>query len=653
MKYKYMNIFAQIFILITTISFINSSIIKRNLASCKAGSYLANKKCQLCKAGTYSLKGMNKCYQCKAGTYSSEGSSECKICTIGTYSSKGASSCKKCKAGTSSLIGASKCSACLPGTYSKAGSSCKTCKAGTYSLKGSSKCTTCPEGTYSSKGASSCKKCKAGTTSLKGSSKCSACPAGTYSKAGSTCKTCPAGTISLKGSSKWTTCPAGTYSIAGSSCKTCPAGTTSLKGSSKCTTCPIGTYSIAGASCKTCPAGTYSLKGASQCTTCPEGTYSIDGSSCKACPAGTYSLKGASQCTTCQAGTYSVAGAKACIYCLKNYFSSKGASTCTKCPEGTYTDKEGSSECIKNINTQKHQDAEALRQALNKLNCDEEAIIKIAIHRTFAQRLEIAETYKSTYGRDLISDFQIRLFGNFEDAVVALFTDPIEYDADELYEAMDGFGTDEDTLIEIIASRPASTLEKIKKKYYEKYKRNLEDDIEDETSGRLKKLLIALLQCNRRTNTTPNEAECADIANKLYKAGEDKWGTDESVFQKYFTILSPQELAVVNKEYTKKTGHSLFKAIDEEFSGDANKMLKTILYTNLSPSEYFAIRVYDAIKGLGTRDNLLIRVLVSRSEIDMPKIKQYYRLLYRNNMYEDVKDDTSGDYQTLLLGIIG
>ena len=54
-------------------------------------------------------------------------------------------------------------------------------------------------------------------------------------------------------------------------------------------------------------------------------------------------------------------------------------------------------------------------------------------------------------------------------------------------------------------------------------------------------------------------------------------------------------------------------------------MLKTIIYTNLFPSEYFAIRVHDAIKGLGTNDNLLIRVLVTRNEIDMPKIKQYYK----------------------------
>ena len=308
MKYKFINIFAPIFILITTISFINSSKIKGNVISCKAGSYLTNKKCQLCKAGTYSLKGQNKCYQCKAGTYSSKGSSGCKKCSIGTYSSKGASSCKKCKAGT---------------------------------------------------------------TSLKGASKCSACPAGTYSKAGS--------------------------------------------------------------SCKTCPAGAYSLKGASKCTTCP-------------------------------AGTYSIAGAKTCLDCQKDYYSSKGASKCTKCPEGTHTDKTGSSKCIKNIKSQTQQDAEALRKALNEINCDEEAIIKITINRTFAQRLEIVKAYKSTYGRDLINDFQWRLFGNFEDAVVALFTDPIEYDVEELIEAMDGFGTDEDTLIEIIASKTSKCIRKNQKK---------------------------------------------------------------------------------------------------------------------------------------------------------------------------------------------
>jgi hypothetical protein len=303
--------------------------------------------------------------------------------------------------------------------------------------------------------------------------------------------------------------------------------------------------------------------------------------------------------------------------------------------------------------TTPQQDADTLRKAMKGFGCDEKAIIEVCIHRTNAQRLEIVKAYKASYGRDLIADLKSELHGKFEDSMIALFTDPIEYDADELRKAMKGLGTNEDTLIEIIASRPPQVIQTIKAKFNEKYKRDLEADVKSETSGTLRKLLIALLQCGRSVNTNPNPSQCAQIADEIYKAGEAKLGTDESVFNKYFCTLSPHELALVSKEYHKLTGHTILQAIDKEFSGDAKKTLRTIVYATLSPSEYFATRVHDAVKGLGTKDHLLIRVIVSRSEIDLPQIKQYYKQLFGKDMYEDVKNDISGDYRTLLLGIIG
>ena len=299
------------------------------------------------------------------------------------------------------------------------------------------------------------------------------------------------------------------------------------------------------------------------------------------------------------------------------------------------------------------QDADALRKAMKGVGCDEKAIIAICTGRTNAQRLEIVKAYKASYGRDLLSDLKSELHGKFEDAMIALFTDPIEYDADELRKAMKGIGTNEDTLIEIIASRPPNILRQVIAKFNEKYKRDLEKDVKSETSGTLRKLLIALLQCSRSTNTMPNPEQCKAIAEEIYKAGEAKMGTDESVFNKYFCTLSPVELAHVSREYHKLTGHTILQAIDKEFSGDSKKILRTIVYATLSPSEYFATRVHDAVKGLGTKDHLLIRVIVSRSEIDMPQIKQYYKQLFGKDMYEDVKNDISGDYRTLMLGIIG
>ena len=63
------------------------------------------------------------------------------------------------------------------------------------------------------------------------------------------------------------------------------------------------------------------------------------------------------------------------------------------------------------------------------------------------------------------------------------------------------------------------------------------------------------------------------------------------------------------------------------------KSLKSNIYALFSPSEYFAIRVKDAIKGFSTDDSLLIRILIIKDEFDIPQIKQYYKQLYGKEGY--------------------
>lgn len=295
------------------------------------------------------------------------------------------------------------------------------------------------------------------------------------------------------------------------------------------------------------------------------------------------------------------------------------------------------------------QDADALRKAMKGFGCDEKAIIEICIHRTNAQRLEIVKAYKAAYGRDLIADLKSECSGDYKNVMVALYTDPIEYDVDSIYNAIKGLGTDEDTIIEILASRPGWYINKMKAKYTEKYKKDMEEHVKGDTSGDFKKLLVSLLQCKRSTNQVPDKDECEKIAKELYNAGEKKLGTDEPVFNKYFSISSPHELLVISREYHKLTGNLLTKAIDKEFSGDLRKLLKTILYVQISPSEYFATRIHDSVKGMGTKEKLLSRILVTRAEIDLPIIQQYYKQLYAKEMMKDIEDDVSGDYKKILL----
>ena len=41
--------------------------------------------------------------------------------------------------------------------------------------------------------------------------------------------------------------------------------------------------------------------------------------------------------------------------------------------------------------------------------------------------------------------------------------------------------------------------------------------------------------------------------------------------------------------------------------------------------------------------------MITRDEVDMPQIKQFYKALFNKDMVEDIKDDTSGNYQKILI----
>ncbi len=295
------------------------------------------------------------------------------------------------------------------------------------------------------------------------------------------------------------------------------------------------------------------------------------------------------------------------------------------------------------------EDAAALRKAMKGLGTDEDAIIKIVANRTNAQRQKIKESFKNQFNRDLIKDLKSELRGKLEDAMIALFTEPIEYDCDQLKKAMKGAGTNEDTLIEIIATRPNSHIQQIHKKYREMFNKELISDIHDELSGELRDLMTSLLQGARDDQSKFDEKSCIEKAEKLYKAGEGKIGTNEQIFYDILIKSSPNEIIAINNEYCKISKKNLIQAIDSEFSGKIKKLLKTAVYGIVNPSEYFATRVREAVKGLGTNDKLLMRILISRDEIDMPQIKEAYHRLYNRDLVDDVKNDLSGDYKKLMV----
>lgn len=56
-----------------------------------------------------------------------------------------------------------------------------------------------------------------------------------------------------------------------------------------------------------------------------------------------------------------------------------------------------------------------------------------------------------------------------------------------------------------------------------------------------------------------------------------------------------------------------------------------------SPPKYFAISLFNAMKGIGTDNLALMRIIVSRSEIDLNDIKREFERIYGQTLLSAVK----------------
>uniref|UniRef100_A0A4W4F8Y8 Annexin n=1 Tax=Electrophorus electricus TaxID=8005 RepID=A0A4W4F8Y8_ELEEL len=286
-------------------------------------------------------------------------------------------------------------------------------------------------------------------------------------------------------------------------------------------------------------------------------------------------------------------------------------------------------------------DAETLYNAMKGFGSDKEAILDLITSRSNAQRQEIRSAYKSLYGKDLIEDLKYELTGKFERLIVSLMRLPAYHDAKEIKDAIKGGGTDEKCLIEILASRTNEQIHSLVAAYKDAYGREIEEDIIGDTSGHFKKMLVVLLQGTRDDDNVVHTDLVEEDAQLLYAAGEEQWGTDEAIFIMVLGNRSVTHLQLVFDEYQKIAEKSIEDSIKSELSGDFERLMLAVVQCIRSRPMFFAKHLYKSMKGLGTADNTLIRIMISRSEIDMLDIRECFRLRYEKSLYTMIQVPSS------------
>uniref|UniRef100_A0A8C5CRR5 Annexin n=1 Tax=Gadus morhua TaxID=8049 RepID=A0A8C5CRR5_GADMO len=301
-------------------------------------------------------------------------------------------------------------------------------------------------------------------------------------------------------------------------------------------------------------------------------------------------------------------------------------------------------------------DAGVLEKAIKTKGVDENTIIDVLVKRSNEQRQKIKEAYQRSSGKPLETALKSALKGELEEVVLALLKTPAQYDAHLIKQSMKGLGTDEDTLIEVMASRTNREMEAIKVAYMEgvhkKYKCMNNTEQNNHCYNVTHHCNIRLLRFKKMTEGVNDELADSD-ARALYAAGEQRKGTDASVFIDILTSRSGAHLRKVFDRYSKYSKVDVSKAIDMEMKGDIESCLTAVVKCAGSRPAFFAERLNLAMKGKGTRTKILTRIMVSRSEIDMKRIKDAYRKDYGKTLYQEILDDTKGDYEKILLALCG
>uniref|UniRef100_A0A3B5LWC4 Annexin n=1 Tax=Xiphophorus couchianus TaxID=32473 RepID=A0A3B5LWC4_9TELE len=292
-------------------------------------------------------------------------------------------------------------------------------------------------------------------------------------------------------------------------------------------------------------------------------------------------------------------------------------------------------------------DAARIETAIKTKGVDEQTIIDILTRRSAEQRREVAFEYERIAKKDLSVALKGALSGALEALLLGLMKSTAQYDAWELKASMKGLGTDEETLIELVCSRNNEELAEIKKAYREMFKKEVEKDISGDTSGNFAKLLLALVQL------------CSDPvylwfrAQVLYEAGVKRKGTEVGSWISIMSQRSIPHLQKVFERYKSYSPYDMKESIRKEVKGDLEKSFLTLVECFENRQLYFANKLYEAMKSKGAKEKVVTRILVSRCEVDLMRIRTEFKRQHKKSLYQTIAEHTKGDYQKALLSLCG
>ncbi|KAL2326400.1 hypothetical protein Fmac_025458 [Flemingia macrophylla] len=274
------------------------------------------------------------------------------------------------------------------------------------------------------------------------------------------------------------------------------------------------------------------------------------------------------------------------------------------------------------IKTSPVEDAEALQKALKGWGTDEKTVIAILGHRNVYQRQQIRKSYEEIFQEDLIKRLESELSGDFERAVYRWMLEPADRNAVLANVAIKSGSKGYHVIVEIACVLSPEEVLAVRRAYHNRYNRSLEEDVATNTTGHLRQLLVGLVTSFRYGGDEINARLAKSEADILHESVKEKKGNHEEAIRILTTRSKTQLMATFNC-YRDDHGTSITKVLR------------------------------NAIKKIGTDEDAITRVVVSRAEKDLKHIKEVYYKRNSVHLEDAVAMEISGDYKKFILTLMG
>lgn len=300
-------------------------------------------------------------------------------------------------------------------------------------------------------------------------------------------------------------------------------------------------------------------------------------------------------------------------------------------------------------------DVEAIRKAMKGFGTDEKALIASMSNKDPIQINTIRTQFDQRLMRDMIKDIQSETSGYFRDGLVDIARGPLTADCHNLFNAMKGMGTKEAILDDILVGRSNADINAIKQEYQRTFKRTLEGDLRGDLSAATEQMYMMIVGARRAEDSHPViPQEIEQSVTDLQTGIGNMVSKNAAQVCQILTSKNDAQLRAIAQSYQQRFHKDLAGVLKSAFSGHMEDALLLLLSRAQNRALAEAVRLEDAMSGMGTKDTLLVQRVV-RCHWDrsfMNAVNNEYKKKFGRDLYKRIEGETRGDYERLMVACV-